>query len=149
MTFWPRRTAAWKSLRPKSTASREVCQSTCRSGNFACRRCSRGVSHFCMSEESVLTFTTPPARIRRASRSTATSESSPACTPGSNFAPSGVSSTLRPLRRSTGTCRYSSSALICCETAAGVTFRASAASAKDRRVATASNTRKALSGKRP
>jgi hypothetical protein len=107
------------------------------------------VIHFCSSDESVLTLTMPLARTMRVSRSTATSESSPDCTPGSSFAPSGVSSTLRPLRRSTGICRYSSSALICCETAAGVTFSASAASENDRRVATASNTRRALSGSRP
>src|ERR1700756_5069075 len=93
-------------------------------------------------------LSTPPLLSCRSCCMACCSSASPRRTPGSSSAPSALSAMARALRRDSGTRRDCSSVRICMLTAAGVTCRASAASAKLRWVATASNTRSALSGSR-
>ena len=94
----------------------------------------------------MLTLSTPSWRSWLTDCTARLSSARPRCTPGSSLRPASVSSIRRPWRWNSAWSSRSSRARICDETAAGVTFRASAPLAKLSRVATASKVRRALSG---
>ena len=146
----PERTAAWKPSRGRSTTRWDASSSSVMSGWRARQRPSLGSSQRCANEGSTATRRrcSVPAAARDAACTPASSCASAVSVLASKACPAALSTMRRPRRSKSVNPSCSSSSLICWLTAAGVTCRASAASANDRRDPTASKTRSAFSGRR-